>query len=111
MKHVELRHVVTAAEIELRVKAAEESTWVTKKTKRPCDFCGVIFATKEALKKHLTKHGKVSRTCSVCGMIFRKEWQHNLHVKRHEKDVPCDQCDMMFVSKKLLKLHIKYHTG
>lgn len=110
LKHVTLRHVVTAAEIKLRMKAAEESTW-TKKTKRPCDFCGVIFATKGAFQKHLRKHGKVQGTCHVCGMIFQKVWQHRLHMKRHEVNVPCGKCDRMFVSHKLLRFHMKYHTG
>lgn len=101
---------MTVAEIEARINEVDAVPW-EKSTKKRCDFCGIVFATKEALKRHLPKHGQVRITCEVCGMMFKKEWQHTQHMRRHEEDVPCGQCDRMFVSKKLLKFHMKFHTG
>uniref|UniRef100_A0A1B6CBV2 Chromatin modification-related protein YNG2 n=1 Tax=Clastoptera arizonana TaxID=38151 RepID=A0A1B6CBV2_9HEMI len=100
-----------------------------------CYKCGIAYRNKPDITKHLFwKHGTESVLCKKC---LQKKWPHvyhfcipptvficeecnasfsravalKVHKRLHGGDVPysCHQCELKFISKKLLNKHLETH--
>lgn len=72
-----------------------------------CDFCGIVFASKIILCKHILKHIKnAPYECDVCGKKFRGRLGFHSHKTIH-KNLPLHECK--YCKKKLRSYNIKSH--
>lgn len=78
-----------------------------------CKYCSQIFNDKAALVNHLTIHAKTREfICVTCGKTFTAME----YLKRHEtthstKRYKCSECDRELKNARLLKFHMRQHTG
>lgn len=82
-----------------------------KKKAYNCKICGYSAARPDQLKDHNKIHQKTKIECPVCQiMVFalprHLRW-HKLYEK--EKNIPCRICGRIVNSKKSLKTHLKLH--
>ena len=97
-----------------------------------CHLCETKFSRKQNLKSHLKRHSgfetdlgndslngnncvKVEYfNCDQCGRNFTYLKNLNCHVKQvhaREKPFVCHECNKQFPTNKVLKIHVRSHTG
>ena len=69
-----------------------------------CAHCPESFASKSALKQHLTTHGFV---CQNCCEVFATKERLEQHMQDHLKDLRCELCDKEFSTASACKVHVK----
>lgn len=70
-----------------------------------CGICGLSLSTPSDVGQHLyDKHRFERKICPICG-----QWVRNLstHKKRHNPQVPCEECDLKFINQYELGVHIR----
>lgn len=76
-----------------------------------CTFCGLQFACKGDLKRHVKEnHEKpIEFNCSFCGKNFPKKPNLKIHERSHTQDKPfrCPHCSRAFAVKSMLLTHMK----
>ena len=78
------------------VEIKTESTGQSQGTMYCCDSCDKIFASREALHKHVKIHMKDARYfCTLCSHQFLNSSHFKRHMATHtgEKPYVCGQCD------------------
>ncbi|XP_043266409.1 zinc finger protein 600-like [Venturia canescens] len=82
-----------------------------------CEYCGVSFAWKSTLNKHLAGNhrpdGPQKFVCEICPKVYSTLSQVNEHVKRDhlkERNHVCTLCGKSFFKKFDLKTHSRIHT-
>lgn len=81
----------------------------------PCNDCGIYFAQKSALTKHLNLHSQSKIVCDMCGSQFPDKRSVLLHFTSHIPDMvkiiqethTCNFCGLLYTSSKNLNRHIK----
>ena len=91
------------------------------KTTLDCNICGKVFARKDNLVNHLTRHSGVTMDCEFCSKSFRTTNDLYKHKKRlHAEEsgltsaytVKCEHCGRKFTDKgRAYKDHLNYHAG
>jgi len=80
-----------------------------------CDNCGESFKRQYNLLEHLKSHlGLQARNfqCVDCGKQFGTKGTLQRHVQSlHVNEFPCSLCDEKFQNNRLMKLHMKFHSG
>ena len=76
-----------------------------------CDSCEDQFSKWESYKKHVSeKHPR--HTCDVCGEKKFTATALAIHIEsKHQDDLPCPQCGLMFATKTSLNHHIGKNHG
>ena len=85
----------------------------------PCDMCEKVFFNHHYLAHHRSSHFDIDEsnfTCPFCNKVFgeKQKYLFNAHYKIHtgEKDQPvCKECNKVFATHAILKLHESVHTG
>lgn len=86
-----------------------------------CEECDAVFRGEALLKIHMCHHGgpfpdsiNGLYSCPGCRLTINNKSDLVVHVDRHRKkeiketaNVPCSQCDKMFVSEGSLQLHFR----
>ncbi|XP_041366734.1 uncharacterized protein LOC121381478 [Gigantopelta aegis] len=83
-------------------------------TKRKCPDCGVRFANKSKLARHMRSHsGLKPFGCHLCGKAYGDRGSLNAHNASHEGAKPfvCDLCGRQYTHKGSFKSHMRTHTG
>lgn len=77
----------------------------------PCDICDRKFKSNRTLQEHKKRFSH--KQCEVCLEYFSSDatlFNHfNVHVVQTAPSYRCDQCDDIFSTKRLLKMHRKKH--
>ncbi|XP_073832043.1 uncharacterized protein [Musca autumnalis] len=76
--------------------------------KYPCEHCGRIYATKQAMECHVqTFHEKTGFVCNICQKIFPIRRSLEVHMRFHTGDFPyaCNLCDKKFAQRGHLNTH------
>ena len=75
----------------------------------PCKICLHQCPTIKALLAHLkNSHDEKTYTCEVCSKSYKNERGLKRHKSyAHNRNIPCDHCEMKFRSPYYLNLHIK----
>ena len=61
-----------------------------KETKAECTVCGMKFAYKDSLRRHMFTHtGEYPEECELCGKKFPTRWRLKQHWEINHKQVPC----------------------
>ncbi|CAK1547932.1 unnamed protein product [Leptosia nina] len=84
-----------------------------------CDGCGVIFESKDALKRHLeySVNGECVTTfscCGKCGESFETEELLEKHMKDHPvvENNTCHECNKRFANERSFSIHVeRVHLG
>ncbi|XP_045525767.1 zinc finger protein 2 homolog [Pieris brassicae] len=82
-----------------------------------CESCGVEFASKEAVKRHLehSTNGECANLCSCvkCGESFETEELLDKHMKEHpEEGNTCLECNKKFANERSFSIHVeRVHLG
>lgn len=80
----------------------------TDRPKYPCEICGRIYATKQAMECHIqTEHEKTGFSCTVCSKVFAIRRSLEVHMRFHTGDFPyaCNLCDKKFAQLCHLNTH------
>ena len=98
-------------------------------SKFKCNNCEKSFATHNSLMQHAkTKHEDSPRLpvghqawnrqqesanfcCEICPAVFILEADLRAHARIHIMDIPCNQCEEMFETKKDLSHHVRTKHG
>ena len=83
-------------------------------TKRKCPHCGVRFANKSKLARHMRSHsGLKPFGCQLCGKAYGDRGSLNAHTASHEGAKPfvCELCGRQYTHKGSFKSHMRTHTG
>ncbi|XP_055600733.1 zinc finger protein 271-like [Uranotaenia lowii] len=76
-----------------------------------CDSCPKTFTDRSSLKMHAVVHtGSKQFECPECLSKFARRNGLRNHMTVHY-NLPCDQCDQMFPSRKTLARHLIKHQG
>ncbi|XP_062526952.1 zinc finger protein 62 isoform X7 [Bombyx mori] len=102
----------------LAVHLREHSEHVGKRYE--CDDCGLKYYTRRSIVRHITSAhlgGATEHKCPRCDKIFATAHHKRRHMRlKHEskkmpRDKICEICASSFTSSKMLKAHIRTHTG
>ena len=77
-----------------------------------CDFCGKIYASRSALRKHLIKfHRKAQMYCDLCPKSFNILFQLEQHLLVFHLNMTndCDVCGFKAAHRKMLLKHKRKH--
>ncbi len=86
-----------------------------KKVKYPCNLCKLSFHSTQNVKRHVhTVHSNLKPySCSFCSKAFTSHTNFNDHVniyhKTRKETFNCGKCNKVFLSKFLLRCHLKRH--
>ena len=76
-----------------------------------CDSCDNKYSVWEDYKKHL-KEEHPGHTCDICGDKKFTATALSIHIEsKHQDDLPCPQCGLMFATKTSLNHHIGKNHG
>ena len=76
-----------------------------------CDSCENQYTQWEDYKKHLGE-AHPSHTCDICGVKKFTATALAIHIEsKHQDDLPCPQCGLMFATKTSLNHHIGKSHG
>ncbi|XP_050672087.1 zinc finger protein 879-like isoform X1 [Leptidea sinapis] len=80
-----------------------------------CNYCHKGFNSKETIKRHIMIHMNVPNIpCPQCNRIFSNTFYLAAHTRRQhpnwEKHYMCNICDMPFLLKSNLKVHLTSHS-
>lgn len=79
-----------------------------------CPECGLSFAEKSCLERHLTSH-KIDRRfiCEVCGVAMKRKEHIERHKLGHKDERPfsCNVCHKSFKRKEHHDIHYVIHSG
>ena len=91
------------------------------KTTLDCHICGKVYARKDNLLNHLSRHSGIQLKCEHCNKGFRTANDLYKHKKRLHAQVSglksayvvnCDQCGRKFTDKgRAYKDHLDFHAG
>lgn len=91
-----------------------------------CNICPKTYKRIADLNHHIRLHkGEVSHTCEKCGEGFRRQSELKRHMQKHANDGPltwntkqvnteenrCEWCSIIFITRRMLNLHVKTHMG
>ncbi|XP_072757753.1 uncharacterized protein [Anoplolepis gracilipes] len=90
----------------------------TDQQKFHCKDCGISFAWKSTLNKHIVNNhsldGPQKFVCDICPKVYSTLSQVNEHVKRDhlkQRDHVCQTCGKTFFKRFDLKIHSRTHTN
>ena len=76
-----------------------------------CDSCDNKYLAWEDYKKHLREEHP-GHTCDICGEKKFTSTALSIHIEsKHQDDLPCPQCGLMFATKTSLNHHIGKNHG
>ncbi|XP_064639164.1 zinc finger protein 502-like [Lineus longissimus] len=101
---------------DFRTKAAcTKHEYQHSNLKFQCETCGVKFAIKNELVKHIPEaHGQKGFQCRTCGKGFNKRARLLEHQRVHTEGKnphKCEICEKSFSTQSYLRLHRKGHVG
>lgn len=105
-KHVEKHPEVDPASILSKFEADD-------KAKFSCPICERSYTRVEKLDMHMFTHDNVPFHCDFCdeGFTSRRDQKYHQDVCEAETVlIPCSQCDRLFISQRLLALHMDEHN-
>uniref|UniRef100_A0A1I8NY38 C2H2-type domain-containing protein n=1 Tax=Stomoxys calcitrans TaxID=35570 RepID=A0A1I8NY38_STOCA len=77
-----------------------------------CDFCGKSFTQLTTLNRHRLYHtGTASHKCQECPKSFYTPESLKAHMLGHTLPCVCDICGQRFRDSKVLRIHLRKHTG
>lgn len=80
-----------------------------------CKICNQVCLTKETMEAHIKIHveGRKRFYCDICGKGLLTKVILKIHRRSHtgEKPFDCSYCGRAFSCKKNLSVHIRLHTG
>lgn len=82
---------------------------------KKCQICNQVCLTKETMDAHVKTHveGRKRYYCDICGKGLLTKVILKIHRRSHtgEKPFDCSYCGRAFSCKKNLSVHIRLHTG
>lgn len=80
-----------------------------------CHICNAVYLNKDTLTEHIATHsqGRKKYHCDICGKGLLSRAILKVHERGHtgEKPFDCSYCGRGFSCKKNLSVHIRLHTG
>eukprot|EP00092_Neocalanus_flemingeri_P017605 GFUD01019047.1.p1 GENE.GFUD01019047.1~~GFUD01019047.1.p1 ORF type:complete len:399 (+),score=82.24 GFUD01019047.1:185-1381(+) len=82
-----------------------------------CNVCGIVYASKDALKNHQRKHtGETPYSCSHCESKFDMSYKLKNHVNTKHLNVPkqlfvCELCGKEYKKRSDMNEHANTHSG
>ncbi|XP_072166196.1 uncharacterized protein [Diadema setosum] len=72
-----------------------------------CQFCDGVFASTDALAKHIPNHNKGPLACRTCKQTFFSAYMLLLHMRGHTGNVHCKLCNAVFMCQGSLPRHMR----
>uniref|UniRef100_A0A8D8F5R2 Zinc finger protein 37 homolog n=1 Tax=Culex pipiens TaxID=7175 RepID=A0A8D8F5R2_CULPI len=79
----------------------------------PCEVCGKMIRSRQALKQHMKSHEEKKFECQLCDVKAPNQHTLKRHMDIHNqvRDFVCSHCGKAFYRQTVLNIHLRTHSG